>query len=337
MIDQRFDPTARLDGLLARHPLPPPALRPELFTERVTIGGLQAEVAGIAVEVDGECITGSAASIGEPPVERAFYELLERLAAVAFSREPDRRFSIRDRRGTRLGEATARELALPAPPEGIRWARSNGVALGYDFAAAAHRAGLELVERDAVLRSWYGEGRPEKLIRTTPQLSAELGELYEVHAHVFGAQEANVVGVFAFPRATAPLVYGFAAEASLEGAVLGATRECVQRLAFLWDAELPSTSPAPSATPDFHQEFYLYPGNVRRITDWLSGEHERFRGAFGVRREVGSPSFVDITPDWLRGLAVAQAIPRGHAPLCFGWGHPLLRRVSPELMVHPIA
>ncbi|HVU03471.1 MAG TPA: YcaO-like family protein [Polyangiaceae bacterium] len=337
MTNEKSDPAARLDALLARHPLPTRSRRPELFTEKVTIGGLEAEVAGIAVEVDGECITGSAASVGAPPVDRAYYELVERLAAVAFWREPERRFPVRDRRGTVLGEATPGEISLPAAPDGLRWARSNGVALGYDFAAAAHRARLELVERDAVLRSWYGEGRPERLIRTTPQLSAELGELYDVEAHAFGADEANVVGVFAFPRGVGPLVYGFAAESTLESATLGAARECVQRLAFLWDAELPGASPAPSATPDFHQEFYLYPGNAPRIVDWLSGGHERFRGAFGVSRDVASPTFVDITPDWLRGLSVAQAVPRGHAPLCFGWGHPLLRLASPELMVHPIA
>jgi hypothetical protein len=123
----------------------------------------------------------------------------------------------------------------------------------------------------------------------------------------------------------------------MDAAVQAATRECIQRLAFLWDAELPGSPPTPAATPDFHQEYYLYKGHSTRIREWLSGEHERFAGIFRVGARISEPVFVDITPPWLSGLSVAQALPSGHAPLCFGWGHPLLVNAPPALMVHPVA
>ena len=95
----------------------------------------------------------------------------------------------------------------------------------------------------------------------------------------------------------------------------------MQRLAFLWGEDLPSEQVEPSPTPDFHQEFYLYPPNHARLTEWLAGQ---LKSRHALQRRLplfdGNPvTYIDLTPAALRGkLAVAKAVSPSARQLRFG-------------------
>jgi hypothetical protein len=55
-----------------------------------------------------------------------------------------------------------------------------------------------------------------------------------------------------------------------------------------------------------------------------------------VADEAEEPAYVDVSP--ADGPVVVKALPRGHAPLAFGVGHPCLSRTASLAdTVHPIA
>jgi hypothetical protein len=175
-------------------------------------------------------------------------------------------------------------------------------------------------------------------------MPSALAEEYVFEACSFDAtfcDGSHAAGVFGFPRRGGPLVYGFGARSTLDDAVAVASGECLQRLGFLFGEAIPDAVPAPSPTPDFHQEYYLFPAHHGTLRGWLRGEHERYRGCLNgsYAPPPGEPLYADLTPPGLEGrLCVARAIPNGHLPLAFGVGLPVLSQPAPaELAVHPIA
>jgi hypothetical protein len=162
-----------------------------------------------------------------------------------------------------------------------------------------------------------------------------------VHTRGAFADGKHAAGVFGFPLAGGPLVYGFGARATEQDAVASAAAECIQRLGFLYGEAIPDAAPAPSPTPDFHQEHFLFPGHHAIIRRWLDGEHVEYRGCLddSYAGPPEEPLYADLTPPVLEGrLSVARALPRGHVPLAFGVGLPILvPRAPAEIAVHPIA
>jgi hypothetical protein len=303
-----------------RYPLPDHVELQEPFVESVDVNGAVVHTVGFAVQAAGECITGSAGSLLAPPVVRAYMELLERLTIAS------------------LSNAAQAPESTPTGSASWRPARSNGVALGTSFEDAAHRATLELIERDRVLRSWYGGAAPR---------SAELGSLvpnaflqtYAFEACLFeDVQGVSTAGVFGFPRGDAPLVHGFAARDDSRSAIEAALEECLQRLGFLWGEAIPTEAPAPAPTPSFHQEHYLFPANHDALRRWLRGENTGLSGCLNAGTTICSPVLEELRPAWLpASLSVVRANPRGHVPLGFGVGHPLMSRALPlSQSVHPV-
>jgi len=308
----------------------------ETFCGTVCAAGLLIHLAGISARFADETVTGSAGSCTEDPLSRAASELSERLAILRAIRRAGR-FVVYDQWREALG-VVSNERAFPCAPAGapFRHARSNGVAAGVAWRDAARRARFELVERDRVLRSWFGHIVPKR-VSTAPGKLPPIDEHYDVRAYVFGepALGVTVAGVFAFPRGRRPLVYGFGARDELDAALGVASSELVQRLGFLWDEPLPESQPEPRPTPAFHQDHYLFPPNHERIHEWLSGAHGRFAGVLAELEEPREPVYVDVGTSY--GPVVVRALPRGHLPLVFGMGHPSLQGpVPPELAVHPI-
>jgi hypothetical protein len=162
---------------------------------------------------------------------------------------------------------------------------------------------------------------------------------YEIIACALGsARDCNVAGVLAFPRRSEwPFASGFSGGRTLEAALRGAERECLQTLAFLWGEAIPTAPPPVSADPSYHQEYYLYPGHHAALRAWLAGTHVERRCTLVATR--GANGYVDLTPAHLRGrLRVAKALPHHELPLAFGFGHPsVVGSLAPELAVHPIA
>jgi len=340
-----FGTAREIDQLGSKFPLPIEGLDLEKFQDTVVVSGVPIHLAGFAVEVDGECITGSAAALGASPMLRAYMELVERLSilvAMGRGREP---VTLRDAAGNRVGLAPSSHV-FPESPDSSRWrwARSNGVAIAETWADAAERARWELIERDRILRSFYGEIEPKRLPISSKLVPPGLQARSEFEAYGFDAaflDGTSVAMLVGFPEHDDPLVYGFGCRATMESAVEAASRECIQRLGFLSGEPLPDGPPSPTPTPDFHQEYYLFAGNRDRVRRWLRGEHTHYRGCLdpSLVRMPEEPLYADLTPRSLEGcLHVAKAIPHGHVPLAFGFGHPLLSPSAPDdVAVHPIA
>jgi hypothetical protein len=314
--------------------------------EKVTIDGVDIHLAGISALRGGfDLVTGSGAALTSSPLERAYFELIERASILMVGREGGSDGVMREADGKVRGLAGA-EVLLPASPTPSIWrfARSNGVAVGESWGAACRRALWELIERDRLLRSWYGHLRPTPMPLPTDVMPSGLSASYDLEAYRFDESADSsvaVVGIFGFPKyESAPMLYGFGARAMPSEALAAARNECLQRLGFLWGEEIPPGPPEFSPTPDYHLEVFLPHAAQWRIASWLRGDHLGMCGS-PVTRAVSAGTtrlFADITPVALAGrLSVAMAIPEGELPLTFGIGHPSIAEVPEALKVHPIA
>lgn len=317
-----------------RSPLPEGFGPVEVCGDVICADGLSLHRVGVcSLSSEGETITGSAAGLLAGQEERARFELFERVATLTAMAEHRGTHRLLSLRGQVVGSIDGAALFPQSPePSRYRYARSNGVALHRSFRAAALRARWELAERDRVLRAWCGQIRPAPISMGGFSGSAS----YDWQAHGFGrapfAPEADVVGVFGFPRRQEdPLAMGFAARPGAPAALDAALGEALQSFAFLWGEPLPSSAPVLGPTPLHHLEHFQYPPHHERLRRWLSGEHVQ-----GPSPPQGVPSkvrFVSLTPAWLPGqLAVVKAVCADALPLAFG-DVPLLTGHQP----HPIA
>jgi hypothetical protein len=336
-----------LDHLREQYPLARQWGEPTVFVETTSVSGVEIHVAGIFVQnADGAAATGSAGDLVGFPLSRAYFELLERTAILAMSGTKDIALAVKNASGVER-ERVGPEVVEPTSDDPGRWrySRSNGVAVGSSWHEACARAEWELVERDRILRSWYGEGslvRTELLPASVPP---PLNEVYSFEARLFedsAHSNVAVAGVFAFPRREdAPLLYGFGARPMAKGAMAVAAGECMQRLGFLWGESIPCDRPVPSPTADFHQEFFLWPGAADRLRGWLEGEHKELGVELAGRASTPNQErrFVDMTPPELSSrLFVAKALADGEIPLVFGDGHPAVVGQLPDLLrVHPVS
>jgi ribosomal protein S12 methylthiotransferase accessory factor YcaO len=336
---------ALLDELLRRYPVLGEWSRPSLFTEVVSFGTLSIHLCGLSAESGTDLVTGSAADLDLNPLPRAYFELIERASLVTADRDPNRNFTLKDMDGQETGRAFASRVLPKSEDPGRRFARSNGVAVGADWRSACRAAYWELIERDRVLRSWYGETCPQQIALPSSRWLAAVENHHAWQAYSFPGHAQSepgiAVGVFAFPRSTEhALSYGFAADRSLTRAIERAAAECLQRLGFLWGEALPPVEPPFAPTAEYHQEFYLQARMHQRIRDWLMGQHAQ--KPCSIRGHQGTSSirqFADLTPEILQGrLAVAKALPVRELELTLGRGHPAVSGPLPEsLEVHPIA
>ncbi|MFW7381186.1 MAG: YcaO-like family protein [Oligoflexus sp.] len=323
----------------------------EPFQQKVKIEGLQLYICGLQAihPVYGE-VVGSGANLGDFPQNQAWYELLERIATVeSFQRKS---FPYLDpTSGKKLGKLSL-DKVFPQPGKPIQkadfqYAKSNGIALHTNWSEACLRACCELVERHLVLASWLGYVMP---IEMKPPLDMsplqQLADIYEVKRIGFGWQRIDsfseaifTSGVILLPYdLTAPLIMGFGAGMSQQDSLVKAEAEALQRLGFLWGEELPSCEPAFHPTPLFHQEYYLFPGNRRKIENWLAGKHRSFCQNDRSFPQVLQLKFVDLTSADLQNFKVVKAISPQSIPLVFGkWRQGEFGSIPEDLIIHPIA
>jgi hypothetical protein len=284
-------------------------------------------------------VTGSAAQLGEPPLDRALYELCER-AAVVEGMEPAT---------TPLRHARDSEAAFPSSPAPERWvhSRSNGVAFHTDLDEARRRALWELVERDRVLRAWYGELVPARTELPGHLPLMQVCSQYALEAYLLPSRDpaghcadVRVAAVLGFPRgASLPLLIGFAARPRAGEALEAAASEALQRLAFVWGEPLPEAAPVVAPSPHTHLDWFLHPPHHRLLREWLAGAHARYGADWQGTPFSGPVTYLDLTPPWLRGSGwVVKAQCPGAVPLTFGCGPDRLAGHLPDhLRVHPIA
>jgi hypothetical protein len=316
----------RLSQLQSIYGLPDGCVLRDTFYERTVVAKLELFMVGLVSNgADDISVTGAAADEHGFPVDRAFFELIERLS-IFLARSRAQPLRVRDARGTAKGE---RECARVFPhdkrPELLRTSLSNGVALHGSWPHACEAALCELIERDRVLRSFAGEWKPAPIESPDRKLARSLREEYTVEAYTFGPKRRRLThvtaGMFLLPRKpVAPLAYGFGAAKDIDAALAGARREALQRLAFLWGEELPCEPPRAAPTPDYHQEYYLYPPHHGVLLDWLAGKTRRAsKRASKPILDAQPVSFVDLQPPGLgRELAVAKAVSPNASLLRFG-------------------
>ncbi len=310
-------------SLSKRHRLPENWSEPAFVEDTIVADGIELWRSGVAsVGPNGEEITGSAAARGASPDGRSYYELLERVSVLC--------------------AVAAGWTSFPETSEPARWryARSNGVALFHNWEEACRRARWELIERDRVLRSWYGESLPERL---SSQSSALVSSSYDYRAYRFpaphawslGRDEVEVVGVFGFPvRPELPFVLGYAARDDIGAARAAAEAEALQLLAFLWGEPLPKERPPVAPHAMAHLDWLLWPGRRAALERWLAGEHAAH--AVPVAPSASDLQLDDITPNWLAGeLFVVRATSPSALPLTFG-DAPFAAHLPYELRIHPI-
>jgi hypothetical protein len=333
-----------LERLTKEYPLSEQWGSPSVLQDTTRVHDVQVHIVGLcAQDRAGQIVTGSAGDLSALPVERAYFELLERTAIVAMHDSKPSRLITRRADGS-VCESVDNGTLFPLNPDPKRWryAKSNGVAAGITWEGACARADAELIERDRVLRSWYGEADPVR-VEVPAALPSQLNALYAFEAYHFDESDdcrVHVAGVFGFPRrAEAPFLCGFGARATRSAALAAAAGECVQRLGFLWGEDIPSAEPEFSPTPDFHQEFYLWPSAQGRLRDWLKGAPGRQRTRSIAKEETKSErKFIDLTPIELGSKAfVAMAVPRDEVPLIFGDGHPKYQETPGQRRIHPLS
>lgn len=336
-----------LKRLLTEYPLGPRWETPSTFIECADVLGVRVQLAGlVARNTDGSEATGSAADPTRVPLRRAYWELVERATVWDAMCAREKTFELRDATGT-VRACGNYDQVFPESPPNARWtySRSNGVAAGGTFSEACRFAFAELVERDRVLRSWFGHGRTKPVALPAHSMRDRLRTAYDFRAYLFPPGETRSVGsefeaaaVFGFPIAPdVPLVFGTAASRSSRAALTRAWRECIQRLGFLWGEPIPTAAPDFARRAEYHQEFYLWPASHERLRAWLDGMHASQCHPLSTSPDLPA-SFVDLTPAHLKGrLHVVKAVGGDALPLVFGEGHPRVPAAAQHLQVHPLA
>lgn len=148
----------QLNELLDLYPLSKRWKQPEPYYEQVIVKGIKLETVGIAAyDEKGQMATGSAAEVRNIPIDRSYFELIERTSYLDFVQELPGSCLVLDEKGNEQ-EHLASSVVFPLSPQPTQWnyARSNGLAVHKTYSQACNRARMELIERNAMLCSWYG-------------------------------------------------------------------------------------------------------------------------------------------------------------------------------------
>ena len=203
---------------------------------------------------------------------------------------------------------------------------------------------FELIERDRVLRCWYGQIIPQKLQLPQP-LDAKLGMFYHISKYLFrdSADPYYTIGYFGFPKDSEkhPLFFGFGSAASLQTAGRKAADEAITRLSRLWNQPIPHKLPIFAPTANFHQDYFSHPANHEKIREWLSGRNSEQRLFFKPEYKVVKDyaiDYFDITPpEFKKKFFVVKAVSAQAIPLWFGIPDAILGVSSDRISIHPIA
>lgn len=310
-----------------------------MFSQSTAIGELRIELVGLTAELAGEVYAGSAGELGESPLVRAYFELVERLS-IGRALNQDAPFVLQSVTGEPLGYLSSQQV-FPTSPEPTRWryAKSNGVSIAATWAEACERAAAEAVERDCVLRAWHGELTLENASLSTSEASAwhTFDEFFELELKAMAWLGHWVVVAAGFPkRSDVSFCIAFGARKELDAALVAARKEFTQRFGFLYGESIPDSAPPLSPDANYHQEYSLWAGSHSALREWLS----RSPSGSSLPRAASAPpscepiGFVDLTPKELAStVSVVRAWWPELRPLVFGAGYDGYPLTSP----HPIA
>lgn len=312
----------------------------EVIEEQVHVGGVGLWRCGVAARCGALGVaTGASANRGASArPERAYWELRERIAVLEAQRR-EHGFVVRDASGRRVGTRGIDRVFPKSGSDTWAYSRSNGIAVATTWAEACERSALELVERDRVLRSWFGfEGAPS-MVELTTDLDSIAGYRWLARELVDPGSGVVVCAVFGVPcQPRLALVRGFGAGRDAAAALGRAESECLQSLAFLHDEAPPDAEPVVEPTPMFHLDWYLYRRSHRALENWLTNGHAPRLEVGRSRPKIGQMLFADLSgADPEKQGFVARALTDDAVPLTFGADHPDLRGRASPTPVHPVA
>jgi len=153
---------SEIEELISRYPLPPEWHPAEIDNQILTVNSRAINLVGLCSKnTEGSIVTGSAAALSDAPIERSYFELLERVSILEAERNNRRNVCrIFFREGATFSGAKEHVFLKSDAPLKWQYSRSNGVAIHKTWKQAVSSAFLELMERDTLLRSWYGHGNP---------------------------------------------------------------------------------------------------------------------------------------------------------------------------------
>ncbi|MBI1859503.1 MAG: YcaO-like family protein [Deltaproteobacteria bacterium] len=259
-----------LDRLLGFYPLSHQWKSPTLFEDTIEIGDFELKLVGLSAEHEsGQMVLGSAAASQGDVLTRAYFELIERTSIIEAVNAAERPFPLVSEFGV-MKTTTTSQKVFPQSPDPARWkySLSSGVAAHTDFSLACRSANWELIERDRILRSWYGEIVPCQIPTHPCSLPAEIESLYDVQWFRFpdGSPNNEVALVLFLPRGQRVLrSYGFGAGLTLDAACSKALSEAMQGMGFLWGEKASADLPDFAPTAEYHQEVFLREEGVRRL------------------------------------------------------------------------
>lgn len=320
----------------------------EAVQNKIAIGGLEVSFCGMqAVHESFGPVVGSATDVNGDPWDRAWYELLERIAIVEAIHAKPQQFMLRDKDFKTIGMVPYQHV-FPVPPAGKEkeWqpAKSNGVAIEQSWEKASTKAVWELAERHLILESWLGFRKPHALANKSLKYAQQLTDLYDVLCLSFGSIATSYLslpvrscGVFLFPKnANMPMIFGFGGAEDERSALLKAESEAIQRLSFLWGEEIPTTTPELAPNAMFHQEYFLQPTKIPLLKRWVNGE------LFDKRSTKAAKSLnvqlADLSAYASGKLFLARAVSSDAIPLNFGnYRDGYFSVLDEERIIHPIA
>ncbi|HKY63862.1 MAG TPA: YcaO-like family protein [bacterium] len=330
-----------LDELSDAHPLPGDWKKPELYEEVAETPSARLLLTGLTADHPryGR-VFAAAADFDEPQLLRCYFELLERVGILEAENREGGDFELKDQDDRPTGRISSSDLFPSSETPAIwQYSKSNGVAAHRDWGSACRNAQLELVERDRLLRSWYGQIQPAAIAFEPPVTDPR----YRFRMYAFASPRDPcpifVHGLFAFPLSEEVLfAYGTGAGWSPEDATRKASREFLQMYGFLLGEKTETEAPPFAPNPSYHQAMNFRPESREKIGRWLEGAHSAFASAPETPgRAEPETRYADITPPSLASrIFIAKAVCPRRLPLTFGRAR--LRgaeKLPEELLVHP--
>ena len=322
------------------------------FIEKLSLGKIESYMVGLQAThpMLGD-VTASAVAQDQPPEEKAWFELMERIGIVRAMASDAVDLKVKPFSGDEISYLS-KSIVFPSliQPEttDFQHSKSNGIALHNTWENACRHAAYEAIERHFVLSTWLGTRRPRILKKAEPKFES-LSGMYEVCQVEFGSTQVPSIrervyscGVFLLPRMFSskkkvPFVFGCGGHGSLKEALDKAEREALQRLSFLWGEDIPMEEPSFSPDPLYHQELYLWPKKHQMIKDWIQGRY--FEEDTSIDDGEIDLAFVDLSEYSLNDEHfIAKAFSEKIIPLVFG--KPEIgpfKGLDTARKVHPIA
>lgn len=326
--------TTKFEELQQIYPLSNKWGKIELFSETVIIEKHALDLIGLSVTNSEQMeVTASAGDWqqkidnDETLISRAYYELLERTSICEAMND----------------NILSQYFPQRQQPTDWQYAKSNGVAAGANFEFAKNAAYAELFERDAILRSWYGATviQSVSIDKLSDSPLCFIPKTQVKFYQFFSEPNLHVIAAFLFSEnVEIPTTFGFAAHTSFTKAIDKAAQECSQRLGFLYGEPPVEDYPEFSATPSYHQDYFLRFKSHALLKEWLNNEHyKQCHSEQQLPTLSTKTTYIDITPRHLKNqLHIIKAVNDTCLPLIFGLTHQFAPpNFSKEWLIHPIA